>query len=290
MITNIEGTQSVKVIANPKGSVPRLAMRSHPSHIPNCPPGGPVILLRGDAHLQGNPGEVQLAGCSEGEAKVELRRASDDLLLDSYTLEIRDAPVKPPIAFLSQRDEVEYTATPTRTRTPTPTATHTPIPTAKPIATATPTATQTLMPVPTHSAKAESQVGNSESKSVFISPSTHLFGGAPSQNAASKFVSAGANHICWLNSGGEIFCRGFDDAGQVSAHPEGDGFIAVSVGLRHSCALDGGGRIHCWGSDERGQASPPAGGGFAALAAGDNFTCALHPEDGLKCWGSRQSR
>ena len=85
--------------------------------------------------MQGNPGEVQLAGCSEGEAKVDLRRASDDLLLNSYTLEVRAVRQ---LIFFSQRNEVGYTPTPPPTATPVPpTATPAP-PTATP---APPTAT-----------------------------------------------------------------------------------------------------------------------------------------------------
>ena len=113
---------------------------------------------------------------------------------------------------------------------------------------------------------------------------------APAESSAAGLIaSAGAHHACWLGDAGEIRCVGDDDAGQVSAHPEGSGFTAVSVGLHHSCALDADGAVHCWGSDAHGQVSDaPDGDGFTSLLPGFDFTCAWRPDDDAVCWGWRE--
>ena len=252
--TNLPGRRSVKIVLSLNdGRHLAITKNPHDSVFPVCRIAR--TLYGGDVYSRGNPGQIYIAGCYTGTGKLELRRASDDLLLRTYTI-VLDAPPR--------------TSTPTPTNTPT--ATNTPIHT--PTATRTPTPPATASPTPTPTATA-TPTHTPEQGAAFPGSATGILS-----------ISSGAHHFCWLNGAGEIFCHGNDDAGQVSGIPNGGGFTAVSAGLRHTCALDADGYIRCWGSDEHGQASPPNGGGFTAVSAGLHHTCALDADGYIHCWGS----
>lgn len=87
----------------------------------------------------------------------------------------------------------------------------------------------------------------------------------------------------------------------------GMSFVAITAGEAHTCGLTFGGQIWCWGSNERGQlgnstlgAGGPAsmsptpvqvsaqGLVFMAVSAGDQHTCALTTDNRALCWGDNQ--
>ena len=178
-------------------------------------------------------------------------RISQSLSAGDYTIEATTYEVEAPGSFTLKVEglPVTGTLTPTPTQVPGSTPQPTPVLTATPVRTATPTPTQTT------------------------------------GSSVTAKVAAGANHACAIDNNGFIRCQGKDDAGQVSRHPRGQGYVDISVGARHSCAIDRRGAIHCWGASDHRQTSPPRGSGFVALDSGDNFTCAIRPNSSLQCWG-----
>ena len=98
-------------------------------------------------------------------------------------------------------------------------------------------------------------------------------------------VSAGADHGCGLLADGTVSCQGVDRFGQ-SSPPWGEIFVAISAGRNHTCGLREDGLVICWGSDEYGQSSPPPGETFKAVSAGRKHTCALREDGAAVCWGS----
>ena len=76
-------------------------------------------------------------------------------------------------------------------------------------------------------------------------------------------VSAGSEFSC-LRSGGEVWCWGANDVGQLGRGSRGssagpvrvlaiDDAIAISCGANHACAILGDGRVMCWGRNAQGQ-------------------------------------
>lgn len=143
----LHSSERVKLIANPPRTDRILEIdRRRPTE-------NKCGAERSDKYYQSNGGAVYLAGCKNGTAVLELRRASDsdDALLERYEFSIGGSSPDP--------STPTPTATPTQTGTPTPTATsttghtHTPTPTQVIVARGTPTPTPTATPItatPTH--------------------------------------------------------------------------------------------------------------------------------------------
>ncbi len=80
----VQATEPVFVVANPAGSPARILVAQSGGAAGDCPAQGEAALTR--YHGQ----SVHLAGCEPGEARVELRRVSDQAVLRTYALRIPD--------------------------------------------------------------------------------------------------------------------------------------------------------------------------------------------------------
>jgi alpha-tubulin suppressor-like RCC1 family protein len=73
------------------------------------------------------------------------------------------------------------------------------------------------------------------------------------------------------------------------------GITSVALGGGHSCAIAAGGDLYCWGSNDRGQLglggtttkTSPEKVGFTArqVTLGDKHTCAIGTDNRVSCWG-----
>ena len=82
----VQASEPVVVVANPTGTTPRIESTGTSGAANQCPAESQDSLTRDDGQT------IYLAGCSAGQAKVELRRASDQTLLRTYTFTIEDVP------------------------------------------------------------------------------------------------------------------------------------------------------------------------------------------------------
>jgi alpha-tubulin suppressor-like RCC1 family protein/WD40 repeat protein len=123
-------------------------------------------------------------------------------------------------------------------------------------------------------------------------------------------VDAGGNHTCGVTTGGQAYCWGDNDDGQL-----GDGqlypvdsfvptpvvggliFSSMSAGGHHTCGVVTGGQAFCWGLDTAGQlgdgtrtnhsAPVPVAGGltFASVSVGADHACGATTDGLAHCWG-----
>ncbi len=123
--------------------------------------------------------------------------------------------------------------------------------------------------------------------------------------------SAGWRHACAVRDGGEVWCWGDDEGGQLGRGDEPqlpgpvvdlpvDGSTAVDAGWgSHSCARSSH-WLYCWGNNDSGQlgTDEPSQSAFAVqvfdepvmdLAVGQSHTCALVTGGELYCWGNNSN-
>ena len=121
-------------------------------------------------------------------------------------------------------------------------------------------------------------------------------------------VTAGLAHTCALREGGQLWCWGEGEHGQLGTGSRAQlrwpwqirgtaEWVEVDAGDRHTCALSSRGALFCWGEGadgQLGQGDPldrlaPALVGFetdwAAVRAGLAHTCALKTVGAVYCWG-----
>ena len=82
----VQASESVVVVANPTGSTPRAEITGASGAPNRCPAAARESVARSDGQT------LYLSGCEAGPAKVELRKASDQTLLRTYTFHIEELP------------------------------------------------------------------------------------------------------------------------------------------------------------------------------------------------------
>jgi alpha-tubulin suppressor-like RCC1 family protein len=128
-------------------------------------------------------------------------------------------------------------------------------------------------------------------------------------------ISAGQAHTCAVTTGGEVWCWGENDLGQLGRTPvagdhapmavAGLSGIAVAAGGRHTCANPmPPARLVCWGDNTFGQVDGSSGGAFQPTPVevmgqsfpwvgpflGDRHGCAPDAMGAaLRCWGDDSS-
>ncbi len=125
-------------------------------------------------------------------------------------------------------------------------------------------------------------------------------------------MAAGNGHTCALSSTGDVYCWGYNSAGQLGPNGTGGGTpvlvsdlggpaSAIAVGVNRSCAVVSG-TLLCWGQNGRGQlgdgtttnrntpapVTGPGGSGslsgVTAVALGMSHSCAI-ASGAVYCWG-----
>ena len=123
-----------------------------------------------------------------------------------------------------------------------------------------------------------------------------------------RAIAAGGSHTCALSLGGEAYCWGHDNYGQLGMGDRIDratptkvqtnqAFFTVTTGGVHTCALTAGGAAYCWGRNSYGQLGdgtmndrlvPVAVHGtrlYQSINASGSHTCARGGGTTMFCWG-----
>lgn len=126
-----------------------------------------------------------------------------------------------------------------------------------------------------------------------------------------RFIGAGDDHTCGLDTTGSVLCWGSNEYGQLGDGsgsdsnlpvsidaPSGATFVTLVVGTDHNCALTDAEELYCWGGNGDGQlgdgtktdrptpiliASP--GAAFRQVSPGAYHTCAVTTGHEAYCWG-----
>ncbi len=137
-------------------------------------------------------------------------------------------------------------------------------------------------------------------------------------------ITAGNAHTCAI-SGGNVYCWGYDDYGQLGNNTANNavnaapievlgtsgtgalgGIVALTAGPAHTCALSSAGNVYCWGYNNVGQLGngttansyypvevKGVGGsgvlsGITGIASngGNGETCAVDSSANVYCWGT----
>ena len=94
----VEAGEPVTVVANPEGTTPSLEITTRSGRGNFCPAEAEDDVSRRDGQA------VYLAGCAAGPATVELRRASDGTVLNTYTFEVTGSPADLVVQSVSVSD------------------------------------------------------------------------------------------------------------------------------------------------------------------------------------------
>ena len=123
------------------------------------------------------------------------------------------------------------------------------------------------------------QLGYGNNRNIGLVDTPFVWGRAVDLPDPVRAVALGEQHTCALTIGGEVYCWGAGDRGQLGQGttldygadpgqtpgelkpvPLGGQAFAIVAGASHSCAVLAGG-VRCWGAGDRGQLG--LGGGFA---------------------------
>ena len=135
---------------------------------------------------------------------------------------------------------------------------------------------------------------------------------------------AGRWHVCGLDTAGDTWCWGSDNAGQLGAGAEspeqcgfagpcsttplrvvgGHKFVALAANYNATCGLLANGDAYCWGvgvggSDGLGCGQTTdcshtpvlvgSGAKFTSIVVGEGHKCGRHPDGTLSCWGNNSA-
>jgi len=109
--------------------------------------------------------------------------------------------------------------------------------------------------------------------------------------AAERHIAAAAMHICVVQGGGGVACRGnVTTTGKLTA-PANFAFHAVTVGDDFSCGLTAvNSSLRCWGALPGGSTQLPLSTFFVDAHAGPRHVCGLAPNGTIYCYGNATSR
>jgi alpha-tubulin suppressor-like RCC1 family protein len=129
------------------------------------------------------------------------------------------------------------------------------------------------------------------------------------KNVRLRSISVGLYHICGVAFGGDAYCLGLNNYGQLGRGSKEDAyssiarvqgritFASISAGGWHTCGLTPSGGAYCWGAGEEGrlgndsgndsQVPVPVSGGltFKMISAGIRNTCGISTSGAAYCWG-----
>jgi len=113
----------------------------------------------------------------------------------------------------------------------------------------------------------------------------------PSHVAGERHIAAAAGHVCVVQDGGSVACRGNATTTGKLYPPAGVAFHAVTVGDDFSCGLTAvNSSLRCWGALPGGTAQlPPASTFFVDAHAGPRHVCGLTPNGTVLCYGNATS-
>ena len=120
-------------------------------------------------------------------------------------------------------------------------------------------------------------------------------------------VTAGYIHYCAWDEGGQAYCWGFNQFGQVGASASesvvvptligGASFSKVEASGQYTCGLTNDGEVHCWGLNDSGQLGRPGEPNthtptpvpldkeMIDISTGPAHACAVDEDGGVHCWG-----
>lgn len=146
----------------------------------------------------------------------------------------------------------------------------------------------------------------SETKFEFISAGSYLACVRTGQ-FSSRCTAAEKHHTCAITAGGDAYCWGANQSGQLGDGTTRDSrapvrvggnlrFSSISAGYGHTCGITRGKVAYCWGTNSFGELGlgkvdddphpqpGPVASGVNTIAAGRRYTCASSSE-GSFCWG-----
>jgi len=114
----------------------------------------------------------------------------------------------------------------------------------------------------------------------------------PWHASAERHIAAAAGHVCVVQVGGVVTCRGNITSTDKLIPPPNTTFHAVTVGDDFSCGLTTvNSSLRCWGALPGGTPQlPPADTFFVDAHAGPRHVCGLVPNGTVYCYGDASSR